>query len=436
MYLDDIDEALAGKKKNLNEQVWQSIFMISVFTFAWVIICFLFISYTINKAIIDPVTRVTQAATKLAEGDLSVNIQVTAKDELGDLGSAIHTLAENSKKVVVQAESIAEGNYFLHVTPRSDHDVLSKTIMKMTQKLQQFRLELLEQQKELRSANSQLYTHTKLLEEKTVSLEEQSSELRKINRELNLIYKAIDNASELIVISDGNGRVAFANDSFRKLTGYSLDTFSKESFFDIFSLPEEGDVEKTGGSKLSFNKKLSIELSMRLQNNTFIPILLKSTPVLKQTGSEEQNILVFIITDLSRQKEEEAQKAVIEAQLQQSQKWESIGMLAAGIAHEINTPIQFVGDNTEFLKTSFSSIVTLLDECRKLYSSCKTGKDGKFDTEALEKNPWRRGSCFPFTGNTGGDKTNPGRNNAHRRDCSGHEGILPSGGEGKAESEH
>ncbi|MCC6954809.1 MAG: histidine kinase, partial [Deltaproteobacteria bacterium] len=43
---------------------------------------------------------------------------------------------------------------------------------------------------------------------------------------------------------------------------------------------------------------------------------------------------------------------------------ESIGQLAAGIAHEINTPIQFVGDNTRFLKDSFRELQTALESLR------------------------------------------------------------------------
>ena len=46
----------------------------------------------------------------------------------------------------------------------------------------------------------------------------------------------------------------------------------------------------------------------------------------------------------------------LEVELRQSQKLEAVGRLAAGIAHEINTPIQYIGDNTRFLEESFGAI--------------------------------------------------------------------------------
>lgn len=52
----------------------------------------------------------------------------------------------------------------------------------------------------------------------------------------------------------------------------------------------------------------------------------------------------------------------LETQLAHAQKLESIGQLAAGVAHEINTPIQYVGDNTRFIKEAFGDIKVLLDK--------------------------------------------------------------------------
>jgi len=55
------------------------------------------------------------------------------------------------------------------------------------------------------------------------------------------------------------------------------------------------------------------------------------------------------------------EKIKLEQQLQLGQKLESIGELAAGIAHEINTPMQYIGDNIRFCGDSFRDIFALLD---------------------------------------------------------------------------
>jgi two-component system, NtrC family, sensor kinase len=66
-----------------------------------------------------------------------------------------------------------------------------------------------------------------------------------------------------------------------------------------------------------------------------------------------------------QRKTEALQKALRElqqtqAQLLQASKLESVGLLAAGIAHEINTPAQFIGTNIDFLDESFAGIQRLM----------------------------------------------------------------------------
>jgi PAS domain S-box-containing protein len=66
--------------------------------------------------------------------------------------------------------------------------------------------------------------------------------------------------------------------------------------------------------------------------------------------------IVAIWTDVTEMRNAERARASLETELRQSQKLDALGTLAGGIAHEINTPTQYVGDNVRFLKTAFADL--------------------------------------------------------------------------------
>jgi signal transduction histidine kinase len=72
-----------------------------------------------------------------------------------------------------------------------------------------------------------------------------------------------------------------------------------------------------------------------------------------------------------RQQHEQLERT--HTQLLHAQKMESIGQLAAGIAHEINTPTQFIGDNARFLQDAFRDLRGLLDVYERLAAAARAG---------------------------------------------------------------
>ena len=65
------------------------------------------------------------------------------------------------------------------------------------------------------------------------------------------------------------------------------------------------------------------------------------------------------------------QRKRMESELARAQRLETVGHLAAGIAHEINTPNQYLGDNLRFIEQGFADIAKLIDALYRLLEAAK-----------------------------------------------------------------
>ena len=85
--------------------------------------------------------------------------------------------------------------------------------------------------------------------------------------------------------------------------------------------------------------------------------------------------------------EDITERRLLREQLLQAQKLESVGQLAAGIAHEINTPTQYIGDNIRFLKKSFAKLTSVLSIYGRLWKeTCRDTVTSKEEmAAALQK---------------------------------------------------
>lgn len=156
--------------------------------------------------------------------------------------------------------------------------------------------------------------------------------------------------SSLIVLGP-NLCVKMANGTAAKLLGF-------EDFGDVLGMSVRdllvSDAVYTQLGELRDNpdsRTLSGEILIKTSKNFTVPVIYTAQALIREDVQELE--IIFVAHDIREKKE-------LESKLLQSQKLESIGQLAAGIAHEINTPIQFVGDNTRFLQDAFSDLTPLL----------------------------------------------------------------------------
>jgi len=179
---------------------------------------------------------------------------------------------------------------------------------------------------------------------------------RKRNEDkLRQLSLAVEQSPVSVVITDPSGNINYVNRKFTECTGYTFEEvfgknprilnsgyLSKELYAELWQTIKQGGVWR---GRLRNKKKNG---DMYWEDATITPIL-----------DHNQNITHFLAI-----KEDVTERIEIEAQLRQAQKLEAIGQLAAGIAHEINTPTQFITDNLQFIRESWATVSELLEKYR------------------------------------------------------------------------
>ncbi len=103
-------------------------------------------------------------------------------------------------------------------------------------------------------------------------------------------------------------------------------------------------------------------------------LVLTANPIITPSGEPAGVLLLG---------DDQTENRLLETQLNQAQKLEAMGQLAAGIAHEINTPTQYVGDNARFLAESFADLQAVLEQCGPVLAAAERGPVAAEQVDAL-----------------------------------------------------
>ncbi len=147
-----------------------------------------------------------------------------------------------------------------------------------------------------------------------------------------------------ILVVDREGTIRAHNGATKDMLRLEDDDLMGEPIERFFSCPEGSDL---------LRESLQ-EIEGRRQDGSRFPVEL-ATASFEFEGAPAHALVGQDRTDQRR----------LESELRQSQKQEALGQLAAGLAHELNTPIQFVGDCIHFFRDAFSDLAELLALYRK-----------------------------------------------------------------------
>lgn len=93
---------------------------------------------------------------------------------------------------------------------------------------------------------------------------------------------------------------------------------------------------------------------------------------------------VWIFKDITVRKRAELKRAALERELGQTHKMEALGTLASGVAHEINTPIQYVSDNMRFLADTMNDLAGLIEKYKAVVAEAESAGIAQDLTDAAK----------------------------------------------------
>lgn len=291
----------------------------------------------VSHALTQSLTQLEEWAEKLSEEDYSAEIRLDTKDEIAHLASSFKKMRD---KIQTAHQALAEQN-----------ETLEQTVAERTAELASSHQELLNQ---------------------NVLLEKLAHDLEQERKNLKIVFSAMDYP---LFVVNLDYTIEMMNDKAQEKAQRYSDTNLCICHQAAYGLPGPCN-HKLGNCPMpevvKTKKPVTLEHRYETETGEQIVMEIRAFPIFDLQGEVVQIVESFI--DISDKKLAEEENLQLERQLNRAAKMESIGTLAAGIAHEINTPIQFIGDNTNFAADGVKDLFTIIDNYKKLLKEAGEGQ--------------------------------------------------------------
>lgn len=173
------------------------------------------------------------------------------------------------------------------------------------------------------------------------------TERKKNEDALRQLSVAVEQSPVSVMITDLQANITYVNRRFTECTGYNYQEVIGRNPRLLKSGHTSPEEYRRLWETVTNGREWRGELRNKKKNGDLYWESVVISPIRNSSG--ETSHFLAVKEDITEQK-------LAESYSRQAQKLEAIGQLAAGIAHEINTPIQFIGDNTRFVKEAWSSL--------------------------------------------------------------------------------
>ncbi len=193
-------------------------------------------------------------------------------------------------------------------------------------------------------------------------------------RDLTLVVEGTQAIPFALDVEDGH--FEYIGPQGPQRLGFSEELWKQIGFLDrLMPRDRNGQVrERIDASK---SGSFEIEASVLTQDEKRVD--LRWVASCEQSDSTGQHkVLRGMMLDVTDQRR-------LENELAQAQKLESVGRLAAGVAHEINTPVQFVSDSVSFVREAMEDLSEIVDKYRELRNATEKGADVAAAAKAAEE---------------------------------------------------